>query len=127
MKTITLLIPILCSFSLQAHVMGPISWGGPDNMMQSTSFTNRVTVPIMIQTYDKNDYDIFVDGIKYRTVTIPKNQTKKFMIPVPLREQTGKIEHHKICSVAAGNIRTKICTKVKAVWLKKPTSKKGTK
>lgn len=118
MKKIALLLPLVCSFTIQAHVMGPISWGGPDNLMESTTVDGIVIVPIKLEAYDGSDFDIEVDGTVIKTFTLAKNESRKFRVPVQLREKSGKVEKHKICSVSSGKIRTRICTKVKAVWLK---------
>lgn len=118
MKTIALLLPLISSFSVHAHIMGPITWGGPDNLMESTTTDGKVIVPIMIETRKQNDFDIEVDGELRQTFTLAANETRKFRVPVFLREKNGKVEKHSICSISSGNVRTRICTRVKAVWLK---------
>ena len=112
------LVLSMAAFIVLAHSMSPIEFGGKKNPSQSITMTGLVFVPITIGTRTAKDYLITVDDEPFDTVFINANSQKMIKIPVKMHKP-NRVERHLVCSIGKGStFNTKICTKVKAYWLK---------
>lgn len=112
------LVLSMAAFNVLAHSMSPIEFGGRKNPTQSITMTGLVFVPITIGTRTAKDYMVTVDGIEFDNISLNANSQKMIKIPVKMHKP-NRVERHLICSIGKGStFNTKICTKVKAYWLK---------
>lgn len=118
MKTITTLAALLAATNVYSHSMSPIEFGGKDDPLNAITVTGYVVVPIAVGSDVKRDFLITVDGQEIDRMTVEAGQKKKAKIPVNLNKP-NTVENHKVCSIGIGtSINTRICTRVKAYWLK---------
>ena len=118
MKTLITLTALFSSSVIWAHSMSPITFGGKDDPMNAISLTGVVIVPITVGSATSKEFLITVDGEEIDKIRVGANGKSKASIPVKLNTP-NTVENHKICSVGLGTtFNTKICTKVKAYWLK---------
>lgn len=104
----------------QAHSQMPTLYGGTPNVEQAVSFNRTVLVPVKLMNFSDNPtaYRLYSDG-KYIKTTgkIHKGTTIIHYVPVMLNV-VNKPETHSVCSLSdTGGIKTKMCTKVQAIWI----------
>ncbi len=119
MNKLITIAALVASSTAYSHSMSPISFGGKDDPMNAISLSGVVVVPITVGSKSAKDFLITVDGEEIDQIHVSAGGKSKAKIPVKLNEP-NKVETHKVCSVGLGTtFNTKICTKVKAYWLKK--------
>lgn len=122
MKWTITLAALLATANAYSHSMSPIRFGGEDEPLKSITVTGYVVVPITVGSPVTKDFVITVDGQEIDRIKVHAGQKNKAKIPVKLNE-ANRVENHKVCSIGIGaSMNTKICTLVKAYWLKKDKS-----
>lgn len=119
MKKLIAVAALVATFTAYGHTMSPIFFGGKNDPMNSISLTGVVVVPITIGSKSAKDFLITVDEEEVDQIHVPADEKRKASIPVKLNNP-NTVEEHKVCSLGLGKtFNTKICTRVKAYWLKK--------
>lgn len=119
MKKLALITTLIVSTNALSHSMSPVLFGGKDDPLNSISLTGYVVVPISVGSSTGKDFVITVDDEEVDKVYVSAGSKVRASIPVNLNEP-NKVETHHVCSIGMGTtFNTKICTKVKAYWLKK--------
>ena len=119
MKKLLTIAALLATSTAYSHSMSPISFGGKDDPMNAISLSGVVVVPIVVGSKSAKDFLITVDDEEIEQIHVANNSKFKANIPVKLNKP-NTVETHLVCSIGLGKtFNTKICTKVKAYWLKK--------
>ena len=119
MNKLVTILSLIASASAFSHSMSPVSYGGKDDPLNAITLTGYVVVPITVGSSTGKDFVITVDDEEVDEVYVAAGSKSRASIPVKLNEP-DQVETHHVCSIGMGEtFNTKICTKVKAYWLKK--------